>query len=125
MFLVTGGTGFIGGHLLEKLPRAESVAVPLRSTLVAIRGRPLFPRAWKRRRSIGPPAQGIEAALEGVDAVIHLAGVTKALAAADYYERKHPRHRNAGPPAGRPANPPGACQLAGRHGTQPGWRAAD
>ena len=29
--------------------------------------------------------QGIEAALDGVDTVIHLAGVTKALSAADYY----------------------------------------
>jgi nucleoside-diphosphate-sugar epimerase len=79
MILVTGGAGFIGSHLLGRLASAgESV------------------RALVRRRTTLPPGvelvsgdlatgAGIDDALRGADAVIHLAGVTKALRSADYY----------------------------------------
>ncbi|HZT29316.1 MAG TPA: NAD-dependent epimerase/dehydratase family protein [Bryobacteraceae bacterium] len=83
MVLVTGGTGFIGSHLVERL---VSLGRPVRCLL---------------RRSSSPrylPRSGVEVvygdlatgaglaeALRGVDTVVHLAGVTKALSAEAYY----------------------------------------
>ncbi len=82
MLLITGATGFIGSHLLEHL---------------ASTGRPARLLLRRKRLPAGVPdniqavygdlgtGQGIDEALEGIDAVIHLAGVTKALRTADYY----------------------------------------
>ncbi|MBZ5618291.1 MAG: NAD-dependent epimerase/dehydratase family protein [Acidobacteriia bacterium] len=82
MILVTGGTGFIGSHLLERLSASR---VPVRCLL----------RRTNRPRRLPPgvePAfgdliggQGLEEALRGAATVIHLAGVTKALTTSDYY----------------------------------------
>lgn len=84
MVLVTGGTGFIGSHLVEALC---AQGAPVRCLI----------RRSSRKYLSQPPAEaelvygdllsgaGLDEALEGVDTVIHLAGVTKALAAADYY----------------------------------------
>lgn len=81
MYLVTGGTGFIGGHLLEKL-RANGV--PARC--IVRRARPgTLPPGIETAEADWASGRGIEAALQDVDTVIHLAGVTKALATADYY----------------------------------------
>ena len=77
MILVTGGTGFIGSHLLEKLSAAGE---PVRC-LVRHR-RPAGVEAVRGDLITG---QGLEEALRGADTVIHLAGVTKALAVNDYY----------------------------------------
>lgn len=82
MTLVTGGSGFIGSHLVERL---------------AASGRPV--RCFLRRtvKPRTPPAgaepvygdlvsgEGVKDALRGVDTVIHLAGTTKALRPEDYY----------------------------------------
>lgn len=79
MTLVTGGSGFIGSHLLEKLSAAGE---PVRCL---VRRRAL-PRAQGVETVSGDLAsgQGLEEALDGVTTVIHLAGVTKALHAWEY-----------------------------------------
>jgi nucleoside-diphosphate-sugar epimerase len=79
MTVVTGGTGFIGAHLIEKLV-ASGVTV----------------RALVRRKTVLPAgvepfscdladAACVSEALRGAGTVIHLAGVTKALRTQDYY----------------------------------------
>jgi len=75
MILVTGGTGFVGSHLLDTL---SARGMPARCLL--------RPTAVPRRLPSGVEAapgdlvtgQGLDTALRGVDTVIHLAGVTKA-----------------------------------------------
>jgi nucleoside-diphosphate-sugar epimerase len=80
MIVITGGTGFIGSHLLQRLASSGERV-----------------RALTRRRETPSTATvewvqadyadtvGLDRALSGATAVIHLAGVTKALHAADYY----------------------------------------
>lgn len=85
MILITGGTGFIGSHLVEA---------------ICARGQPLrclIRRDSLKRHPSSLPAEaeiafgdlvsgeGLQDALEGADTVIHLAGVTKALATSDFY----------------------------------------
>ena len=85
MILITGGTGFIGSHLVEA---------------ICARGQPLrclIRRDSLKRRPLALPAEaeiafgdlvsgeGLKDALEGADTVIHLAGVTKALSTSEFY----------------------------------------
>ncbi|MFG0262677.1 MAG: NAD-dependent epimerase/dehydratase family protein [Novipirellula sp. JB048] len=80
--LVTGATGFIGAHLVRELTRSGKEVTCLvrehsdRSQLEA--SRPRF--------AIGDISDrdSIRRALDGVDVVYHLAGVTKSLRASDY-----------------------------------------
>jgi len=82
MILVTGGTGFIGTHLLNRLIASGE---PVRALV--------RPKSLSRKLPGGvevvpgdlASGESLTEALAGVDTVIHLAGVTKALATADYY----------------------------------------
>jgi nucleoside-diphosphate-sugar epimerase len=80
MILVTGGTGFIGSHLLDRLVAENK---PVR----ALVHRQRLPRHVCIEQSRGDlvSGEGLEQALKDVDTVIHLAGVTKALSADAYY----------------------------------------
>ena len=82
MVLVTGGTGFIGTHLLEHLTKSgEEVRALVRRTKAP---RVLLAGVQVVHGDLASGA-GLDDALRGVDAVIHLAGVTKALHSDDYY----------------------------------------
>jgi nucleoside-diphosphate-sugar epimerase len=82
MFLVTGGTGFIGTHLLERLA-ADGASV---RALVRRKHAPrTLPPGVETVYGDLAAGEGLDEALADVQCVIHLAGVTKALHARDYY----------------------------------------
>jgi nucleoside-diphosphate-sugar epimerase len=82
MILVTGGTGFIGTRLLEKLvANRETVRALVRRTRVPR----VLPAGVETVYGDLESGTGIVEALRGADAVIHLAGVTKALRTEDFY----------------------------------------
>jgi nucleoside-diphosphate-sugar epimerase len=82
MLLITGGTGFVGSHLLETLAASgETARCLVRRKTPA---RPLPPGMQPVLGDLST-GQGLDEALQGVDTVIHLAGVTKALRAGDYH----------------------------------------
>jgi dihydroflavonol-4-reductase len=80
MILVTGGTGFIGSHLVERL---VAQGRPLRCLVRRPHGRQPAAAVELAHGDLESGA-GLAEALRGVDTVIHLAGVTKARTAADY-----------------------------------------
>jgi nucleoside-diphosphate-sugar epimerase len=82
MILVTGGTGFIGSHLLQKL---SELGEPTRILVRPRRVSPQFPEGMESVSGNLISGDGVPEALHGVDTVIHLAGVTKALHQRDYY----------------------------------------
>ena len=80
MILVTGGTGFIGSHLVGRLTaRGELVR------LIVHRVVPPDCAGVEVVRGDLLTGAGLERSLDGVDTVLHLAGVTKALSSNDYY----------------------------------------
>src|SRR5258708_1890892 len=79
MTVVTGGTGFIGTHLIEKLASAGEAVRAL------VRRKTVLPRGVEAVSCDLAGGMGLEDALRGADTVIHLAGVTKALRSEDYY----------------------------------------
>lgn len=99
MILVTGGTGFIGGHLLERL---RGLDIPVRS-LVRKQALPRrLPDGVQKVEGDLSSGMGLAEALEGAGTVIHLAGVTKALRPEDYYVgNARATERLAGALAGR------------------------
>lgn len=81
MTLVTGATGFIGSHLIDRL---QNLHQPFRC--LARRGsRRSLPQGVDTAEADLSSGEGLERALEGITSVIHLAGVTKTWRAADYY----------------------------------------
>ncbi|MEO7653254.1 MAG: NAD(P)-dependent oxidoreductase [Bryobacteraceae bacterium] len=85
--LVTGATGFIGSHLVERL-LAEGVGVRCLMRPVSPRGgaqRHIPPHAARPVLGDLVTGAGLQEALDGVDVVYHLAGTTKALSTAEYY----------------------------------------
>ena len=86
MILVTGGTGFIGTHLLERLAcQGERVRALVRRTGVTHRFPPVLPAGVETVYGDLANGDGLAEALSGSHTVIHLAGVTKALRPQDYY----------------------------------------
>jgi nucleoside-diphosphate-sugar epimerase len=79
MLLVTGATGFIGGHLLEHLDAPVRCLVRRSAPLSGARA------SVSTVRGDLATGAGLDEALDGVDTVIHLAGATKALRPSDYY----------------------------------------
>ncbi len=77
MILVTGGTGFIGSHLVERLLERKQ---PFR----VLARRPGSARNAAASRGDLATGEGIADALNGVTTVIHLAGTTKTLTAEGY-----------------------------------------
>src|SRR5947209_4892788 len=82
MILVTGGTGFIGAHLVKRLTASGQTVRCLVRRQASPRNLPAGVETVYGNLITG---EGLPDALRGADTVIHLAGVTKALAPADYY----------------------------------------
>ena len=83
MILITGATGFVGSHVLEKLRlRGEQVRCLVRPTTNTRR----LPDDVETVPGDLASGVGLDRALDGVDTVIHIAGVTKALSSADYFK---------------------------------------
>ena len=83
--LVTGATGFIGSHLVEYLlPRAAQVRCLVRRSSSF---RQLPAMAVDLAYGDLVSGAGLREAAEGMDVVIHLAGVTKALSAQGYISK--------------------------------------
>jgi dihydroflavonol-4-reductase len=81
MVLVTGATGFIGRHLVEELC---ALGKPPRCLVRREGFRWEFPGVEFAIADLAT-GTGLEAAVRGVDLIIHLAGVTKAVRPRDYY----------------------------------------
>ena len=81
MILMTGATGFIGSHLVERIvAQGRPLRCLVRRSSTAVN----LPRGTELAHGDLESGAGLAEALRGVDTVIHLAGVTKARTASDY-----------------------------------------
>ncbi len=87
--LLTGATGFVGSHILERL-RAQGIAttVLLRPTSPKAFIKEHLPQVSVRFGSITDP-ESIHAALQDATHVIHCAGCTKAVRVSEFYAVNH------------------------------------
>ena len=85
--LVTGGTGFVGSHLVERLLRTGYDVTCLVRDLRYLR----WLEGMEVRLIQGDCTQpeSLAAAVQGVSLVFHCAGLTKAIHARDYYDVNH------------------------------------
>jgi nucleoside-diphosphate-sugar epimerase len=83
--LVTGASGFLGSHVAERLAQRDGVDLRL---LLRPTSRLTFLDGIAYERTAGDvrDAASLARALEGVDAVVHLAGLVSALTEAHYHE---------------------------------------
>jgi len=80
--LVTGATGFLGSHVAEQLARqGHAVRVLVRRTSDRS-----FLQGFEAEEALGDVTQPetLPAAVEGVEAIVHAAGLTKARSAAEF-----------------------------------------
>jgi nucleoside-diphosphate-sugar epimerase len=83
LILVTGGTGFVGSHVVERLVAASARVRCLVRASSSLR---YLPREGVELVQGDLAAgTGIEAAVEGADVVVHVGGVTKALSEDAFY----------------------------------------
>ncbi len=100
MILVTGGTGFIGSHLLDRLADAgEPVRALVRPTTV--RRKTALPRGVEAVSGDLATGEGLAEAARGAGTIIHIAGVLKALTPEDYYRGNTRATENLARAAGR------------------------
>lgn len=85
--LVTGGTGFVGSHLIEALVAQHHEVVCLVRPTSNRRWISSLPVRWAR--GAVEDADSLEQAVEGIEVVFHLAGVTKALSPHAYERFNH------------------------------------
>ena len=90
--LVTGGTGFVGSHLVELLLSKGYIV----TCLVRDQNRLKWLRGLNVRVVQGDCTEpaSLAAAVRGVSVVFHVSGLTKALHVRDYYEVNHLGTRN-------------------------------
>jgi len=80
--LVTGATGFIGSHLVERL---VALGASVRCLVRRTSRLGALPHGVELACGELAAAEGLEAAVRGVALVFHVAGVTKALRAEEFY----------------------------------------
>ncbi len=79
MILVTGGTGFIGSHVLDRLAASGE---PVRAL---VRRKTSLPDGVEAIHADLETGAGVTEAVRGASAIIHIAGATKAVRPDDYY----------------------------------------
>ncbi len=80
--LVTGGTGFLGSHLVERLLEEPGVEV---HALVRDPARPRWLRGVEGVRLLPGDLRSVPSLPAGLDCVYHLAGLTKTVRSEEYY----------------------------------------
>lgn len=102
--LVTGATGFIGYHLVKKLTdQGMAVSCLVRPTSDRARIEPLKPRFVPGDVT---DIDSVRQAVEGVEVVYHLAGVTKSLSSRALYRINEGGVRNVSQACSEQASPP-------------------